>query len=55
MEEKIKEFRRLIYEPEHESTTCWCEPEFRNEGGTLNIIHHEQRDVLSEFVRQNFK
>lgn len=54
-EEKLKEFRRLVYEPEHESTTCWCKPDFlKRKEGHMEIVHHEQRDTLTNFVKENF-
>jgi len=46
-----KEFRSKVYEPEHTSTVCWCEPEFiKNGEGNLEIVHNEQRDTLTEMV-----
>lgn len=50
-EKIVKEFLKLHYEPEHTETVCWCEPKFENKDGTLHIIHNEQRNILSEFLR----
>ena len=50
-EEKIKEFRKLIYEPEHENgIVCWCKPKTFVKEGTPHIEHNEQRDVLTDFI-----
>jgi hypothetical protein len=54
-EEKLKELRRLIWEPEHTETICWCAPKFEKQGiQTLHIIHNEQRDTITKFVEENF-
>lgn len=51
-----KKFRKLVYEPVHESTTCWCEPIFRKEDdGKLHIVHNEQRDILTAFLLQEIE
>ena len=55
MEELLSEFRKLVYEPEHEETICWCQPAFlKLNDSAMEIKHNEQRDVLEDFVRQNF-
>lgn len=53
--EKLKELRKLVYEPEHSETLCWCEPKFENREGVLHIIHNEQRDTITNFVEKYFK
>jgi len=50
-EQVMKEFRKLIYEPEHTKDACWCSPVYSKEAdGNLHITHHEQRDVLTDFL-----
>lgn len=54
-DERLRAFRRLVYEPEHTETMCWCEPKFvKTEAGLLQVVHNEQRDVLTDYVRQHF-
>ncbi len=53
IEEAVSEFRKAVYEPVHLETTCWCKPKFLNKDGVLHIEHNEQRDILSQILRQN--
>ena len=46
----MRDFRKLVYEPEHSETVCWCNPKFENREGTLHIIHNEQRDTLTNYI-----
>lgn len=51
----LKEFRKLIYEPEHTSTVCWCDPLFfKQRSGRLKIVHRRQKDDLVNFVKLHF-
>ena len=54
---RIIELRRLIYEPEHTEAPCWCNPSFIKKGDDekLHIIHNEQRDEITAFVKMHFK
>ena len=55
-DKRLNDLRDLIYEPEHErGQTCWCEPYTIVKNGTPHIIHNEQRDIITTFVKVNFK
>lgn len=56
-DEKLEEFRKLIYEPEHEVGTgvCWCGIVYTKEEGEMEMTHKAQKDELVDFVRENFQ
>ena len=50
-DERLNALWRMIYEPEHEKTTCWCNPRFvKRPDGKLEIVHNEQKDVITDHV-----
>lgn len=54
-EEQLKILRKSIYEPEHFSTMCWCEPKFiKRPDGKLEIVHLREKDRIVDFIRTYF-
>lgn len=51
---KLKRLHASIHEPEHVETLCWCKPKFSNINGILHVDHNQQRNVICDFVEQNF-
>lgn len=55
-DKKLKEFRDMVYEPVHEEGgVCWCGVMYTKEPHGMAIDHKAQRDILTDFVRDNFK
>lgn len=54
-ERETKGLRDLIYEPEHqEGGVCWCGVAYSRESdGKVHIRHKEQRDVLSDWLKNH--
>lgn len=57
IEKIIGEFKKLVYEPEHESGTgkCWCGVTWKRDNVKMEIVHKEQRIVLAAFLRASLQ